>query len=101
MVLRVSKARAHGVRPAFLSLLAEQRRTQHRLGGGVGILVESHVDAPPARLVDEPQRLPAAAPVVLARDLVVTDMGWESTLLADGDGLADALDDIPRLVAHV
>ena len=62
-------------RPPSSAHAGQQRRRDARARRGVRILIDRHVDAARARLVDEPQHLDALAPVRLRRStLCVADL---------------------------
>ena len=83
----------HRVASAFERPRRQQRRLNAGRRRGVGILIDGRVDAARARLVDQPQRVDAPAPVRLADDLVVRHLRRQAALLADLDRLADAVED--------
>ena len=59
------------------------------------VLVERGIDPARPGLVDQPQRVDASAPVRLADDLVMGHLRRKVSLLADGDGVAHAVQDPP------
>ena len=98
---RFLQARDRLLQTAFQRPLRQQRSLDGRARCGVRILIEGRVHTACACCVDQLQGFYASAPVGLAYHLVVRHLRGHATLLADGDGLPDAIDNAGGLVAHV
>ena len=91
----------HFLASAFERVRGNQRGLDARRRRGIRVLIDRCVDAARAGFVDQPQRIDALAPVVLADDLVVRDLRRQPALLANLDRLLHALRNRGRFVAHV
>ena len=60
-----------------------------------------HVEAAPARLIDEAEGVAHLAPVTLPARLVMRDLDGHAAFLADANGLPHRIEQSRRLVAHV
>ncbi|MBP1766304.1 MAG: hypothetical protein H6P98_419, partial [Candidatus Aminicenantes bacterium] len=72
-----------------------------RSGFGIGILIGDNIDPAGPGVPDERDGLLHQSPVVLAADLEMGDIGPDSRLLGDPDGLPDSVTDNRRLVPHM
>jgi len=98
---RIRETLGHPLPAPFERPRRKQSGREGRGRGGVGVLVDGHVDAPGSSRFDEAKRFGASSPAGPADDLVMGDLGGQVTFLSDRDRLADALQNARRLVAHV
>ena len=99
--LRVAQALQNALEAALQGPGRQQRRRNAGARRGVRILIDGDINAARSRLVDQPQRFDAAAPVVPPDDLVMRHLGRQAAALADRDDFLHAFDHMRRLVADM